>query len=43
MFGRQHFMAKAIGMFMSMDTMIGGMFEKGLAQMKSIAESAGKA
>ncbi len=43
MFGRQHFMAKAIGMFMSMDTMIGGMFEKGLAQMKSIAEAAGKA
>ena len=43
MFGRQHFMAKAIGMFMSMDTMVGGMFEKGLAQMKSIAEAAGKA
>ncbi|HYS94008.1 MAG TPA: SRPBCC family protein [Candidatus Acidoferrales bacterium] len=40
MFGRQHFMSRAIGMFMSMDTMIGGMFEKGLAQMKSIAEAA---
>ena len=42
MFGRQHFMSKAIGMFMSMDTMIGGMFEKGLAQMKSIAEAAAR-
>ena len=42
MFGRQHFMAKAIGMFMSMDSMVGGMFEKGLAQMKSIAEGASK-
>jgi uncharacterized protein YndB with AHSA1/START domain len=42
MFGRQHFMTKATGLFMSMDTMIGGMFEKGLAQMKSIAEAAAR-
>jgi len=36
------FMAKAFCMFMSMDKMVGGEFEKGLAQMKSVAESANK-
>ena len=42
MSGRQNFMAKAFCMFMSMDKMVGGEFEKGLAQMKSVAESANK-
>ena len=38
MFGENNFMGKAIGFFMSMDKMIGGMFEKGLADMKAIVE-----
>jgi hypothetical protein len=42
MSGRQNFMAKAFCMFMSMDKMVGGEFEKGRAQMKSVAESANK-
>ena len=32
--------SKVIGLFMNMDTMIGTEFEKGLASLKSIAESA---
>ncbi|KAB2842167.1 SRPBCC family protein [bacterium] len=39
MSGKNNFMAKAIGLVMSMDKMIGGMFEKGLADMKAIVES----
>ena len=35
-------MAKAIHLFMNMDKMIGGQFEKGLAEMKSIVEAAPK-
>jgi hypothetical protein len=42
MFGNNNFMAKAIHLFMNMDKMIGGQFEKGLADMKSIVESASK-
>jgi uncharacterized protein YndB with AHSA1/START domain len=38
MFGENNFMAKAMGLFMSMDKMIGGMFEKGLADLKAIVE-----
>ena len=37
--GRKNFLAKAIGLFMNMDTMVGGQFEKGLADMKKIVES----
>lgn len=37
---RNNFMAKAIHLVMSMDRMIGGQFEKGLAQMKAAAEAA---
>jgi hypothetical protein len=33
------FMAKAVSMFMSMEKMVGGQFEKGLAQMKSVVET----
>jgi hypothetical protein len=39
MAGKNNFMAKAMHLFMNMDKMIGGQFEKGLAQMKSIAEA----
>jgi Polyketide cyclase / dehydrase and lipid transport len=38
--GRNNFMAKAFSMFMNMDKMVGGDFEKGLAQMKAVAEAA---
>lgn len=40
--GRNNFMSKAFGLFMSMDSMIGKDFEKGLAQMKTVAEAAAK-
>jgi len=40
--GDNNFIGKAFGLFMSMDKMIGGDFEKGLAQMKSVAEAAAK-
>jgi hypothetical protein len=39
MFGEKNFMAKAIHLFISMDKMIGGQFEKGLADMKAVAEA----
>jgi hypothetical protein len=35
-------MAKAVHLFMNMDRMIGGQFEKGLAQMKSVVEAASR-
>jgi hypothetical protein len=38
--GENGFMSKAIGLFMSMDKMIGTEFEKGLASLKGIAEGA---
>lgn len=38
--GRNGFMGKAVGLFMNMDRMVGGDFEKGLAQMKSVVEAA---
>lgn len=42
MTGTNNFMAKAFCLFMNMDKMVGGDFEKGLAQMKSVAEAAGR-
>jgi len=42
MAGKNNFMAKAVSLFMNMDKMIGGQFEKGLAQMKSVVEAAPK-
>jgi hypothetical protein len=42
MFGTNNFIAKAFCLFMSMDKMVGGQFEKGLASMKSIVEVAAK-
>jgi uncharacterized protein YndB with AHSA1/START domain len=40
MAGKNNFVAKAFCLFMSMDKMVGGEFEKGLAQMKAFAEAA---
>jgi uncharacterized protein YndB with AHSA1/START domain len=42
MAGKNNFIAKAFCMFISMDKMIGGQFENGLAQMKSVAEAASR-
>lgn len=39
MSGRNNFFFKAMGLFMNCDKMIGGEFEKGLADLKTIAES----
>ena len=39
MFGANNFMAKAIHLVLDMDKMVGGDFEKGLADLKSRAES----
>lgn len=39
MAGDNNFMGKAIGLVMNMDTMIGGNFEQGLADMKAVAEA----
>jgi hypothetical protein len=39
MSGDKNFIAKAFGIFMNMDKMVGGDFEKGLAQMKLIVEA----
>jgi hypothetical protein len=40
--GNNNFMGKAFGLFMNLDKMVGGDFEKGLAQMKSVAETVAK-
>jgi hypothetical protein len=40
--GQNNFTAKAVCLFMNMDQMVGGQFEKGLASMKSVAEAAAK-
>ena len=42
MSGENNFIAKAFCMFMNMDKMVGGDFERGLAQLKSVVESANK-
>lgn len=42
MTGDNNFMSKAFHLVMNMDKMIGGDFEKGLAQMKVVAEAAPK-
>lgn len=39
MTGENNFMGKAFCMFMNMDKMVGGDFEKGLASMKAISET----
>ena len=40
--GDKNFIAKAFHLFVNIDKMVGGDFEKGLAQMKSVAEAAPK-
>jgi hypothetical protein len=42
MAGTNNFMGKAFGLIMNMDKMVGGDFEMGLAQLKTVAESAQK-
>jgi hypothetical protein len=42
MSGRKNFMSKAFCMFMSMDKMVGGDFERGLASLKAVSEAAPK-
>jgi hypothetical protein len=42
MAGDNNFIGKAFCLFMDMDKMVGGDFEKGLAQMKTVAEGAAK-
>lgn len=39
MSGKNNFMAKAFSLVMNMDKMVGGDFEKGLAQMKAVSEA----
>lgn len=39
MTGKNNFMAKAIGLFLDFDTMVGNDFETGLASLKSAAEN----
>jgi len=43
MVGHNEFVGKAFSVFMNMDKMIGNDFEKGLAQLKAVAESAAPA
>jgi len=42
MTGAHNFMGKAFSLFVDMDKMVGGDFEKGLAQLKAVAEAAPK-
>ena len=39
MTGKNNFMFKVVGLFMNSDRMVGGMFEEGLANLKTIAEA----
>lgn len=39
MSGERNFMFKAVGLFMSMDKIVGAQFEDGLRQLKALAES----
>lgn len=41
MVGQANFISQAVGLFMDCDKMVGGQFEQGLAQLKTVAESAG--
>ena len=42
MSGKNNFMAKAVGLFMDCDKMVGDQFETGLANLKGVAEGAAK-
>ena len=39
MFGPSPYLSKVMGMFFSMDSMIGGYFEQGLANLKAVSET----
>jgi hypothetical protein len=41
MYGKSNFKSKAIGLIMNCEKMVGGQFEKGLANLKSVAEASG--
>ena len=43
MAGKHNLMSKAMGLFMSMDKMVGGSFAQGLASLKSISEAKNRA
>ena len=43
MVGHNEFLGKAFSVFMDMDKMIGNDFDKGLAQLKAVAEADAKA
>lgn len=38
MYGPQPFLAKVMSLFLSMDTIVGGQFEQGLANLKAVSE-----
>ena len=40
--GNNNFVSKAVHLFLNMDKMVGGQFEEGLAELKSVAEAAPK-
>jgi len=40
--GNNNFVSKAVHLFMNMDKMVGGQFEDGLAELKSVVEAAPK-
>jgi uncharacterized protein YndB with AHSA1/START domain len=40
MFGKNTFVAKAVGLFIDCDKMVGGQFEQGLANLQSVLEAA---
>lgn len=42
MTGEKNFIAKAVGLVMNVDKMVGGQFETGLARMKSVVEAVPK-
>jgi len=42
MSGQNNFISRAICMFMNQDKMVGGYFEKGLANLKAVAEAAAR-
>lgn len=42
MTGKNNFIGKVMCLFMNMDKMVGGQFEKGLADLKTISETAAK-
>ncbi|MDP3072979.1 MAG: SRPBCC family protein [Opitutaceae bacterium] len=42
MYGPQNYVGKVMCLFMNMDKMVGGQFEKGLADLKTIAEGGAK-